>query len=84
MTRYIGESMNINDWSDIKFCGLRKGVYNLIEVISINPYKLIQTFFVMILKNIFIFFKIRQIIGKLFLHEMKKNCDQSLIVPLKH
>ena len=38
-------------------CGLRKGVYNLIEVISINPYKLIQTFFVMILKNIFIFSK---------------------------
>ena len=45
--------------------GLRKGVYNLIEVISswteqiisINPYKLIQTFFVMILKNIFFFSK---------------------------
>jgi len=34
--------------------------------VSINPYKLIQTFFVMILKNIFIFFKIRQIIGNKF------------------
>jgi hypothetical protein len=33
------------------------------QIISINPYKLIQTFFVMILKNIFIFFKIKQIIG---------------------
>ena len=27
------------------------------QIISINPYKLIQTFFVMILKNIFIFSK---------------------------
>ena len=33
------------------------------QIISINPYKLIQTFFALILKNIFIFFKIRQIIG---------------------
>ena len=45
--------------------GLHKDVYNLIQVtlyfewiehiISINPYKLIRTFVVMILKNIFIF-----------------------------
>ena len=39
--------------------GLRKGVYNLIEVISNEPNnnRLIQTFFAMILKNIFIFSK---------------------------
>jgi hypothetical protein len=36
------------------------------QIISINPYKLIQTFFVMTLKNIFIFFKIRQIIENKF------------------
>jgi hypothetical protein len=36
------------------------------QIISINPYKLIQTLFVMILKNIFIFFKIKQIIGNKF------------------
>ena len=36
------------------------------QIISIIPYKLIQTFFAMILKNIFIFFKIRQIIGNKF------------------
>jgi hypothetical protein len=49
-----------NPWSV-----LRKGVYNLIDVffewteqiISINPYKLIKTFFAMILKNMFIFSK---------------------------
>jgi hypothetical protein len=34
------------------------------QIISINPYKLIQTFFVMILREKYIyFFKIRQIIG---------------------
>ena len=34
------------------------GYFELTEqIISINPYKLIQTFFVMILKNIFIFSK---------------------------
>jgi hypothetical protein len=36
------------------------------EIISINTYKLIQTFVVMILKNILIFFKIRQIIRNKF------------------
>jgi hypothetical protein len=54
---------------------LRKGVYVqpdggyfewTEQIISINPYKLIQTFFVMILKNILIFFKIRQILGNKF------------------
>ena len=36
------------------------------QIISINPYELIQIFFVMILKNRLIFFKIRQIIGNKF------------------
>jgi hypothetical protein len=36
------------------------------QIISINSYILIQTFFAMILKNILIFFKIRQIIGNKF------------------
>jgi hypothetical protein len=37
-----------------------------VQIISINPYKLIQTLFAIILKNIFIIFKIRQIIGNKF------------------
>jgi hypothetical protein len=36
------------------------------QIISINSYKLIQNIFPMILKNIFIFFKIRQITGNKF------------------
>jgi hypothetical protein len=42
-----------SDWLGNPRSGLRKSVCSLIEVIS----KLIQTFFVMILKNIFIFSK---------------------------
>jgi hypothetical protein len=52
-------------------CQSRQGFHNYIniltvQIISINPYKLIQTLFAIILKNIFIIFKIRQIIGNKF------------------
>ena len=52
---------------DRNFCSVHEGYFEWTEqIISINPYKLIQTFFVMILENILIFFKIRQIVGNKF------------------
>jgi hypothetical protein len=44
-------------------CSIPRPSLGVHSYVTINPYKLIQTFFVMILKNILIFFKIRQLIG---------------------
>ena len=45
------------DWGDFEWTE---------QNISINPYKLIQTFFAMILNNILFFFKIRKLTGNKF------------------